>query len=489
MSAVLTKPITALQRRWRRPAGYAEVLVLAAPLILSTGTMTIQQFANRVFLSWYSPEALAASLPAGALSFTIICFFIGACSYANTFVAQYYGSGQSHRIAASVWQAVYLGVLGSLIILPLGLLARPLFDLAGHDPQVRELEAGYFRLLIFGGGFAIIPTALSGFFTGRGCTRTVMWVNIGVTLVNVVLDYLLIFGYHGLPRLGIIGAGWATVISSALGTAVFLVIFVFGADGRRFAVWQGRRFDRELFLRLLRFGTPSGLHFMLDLLAWSIFIMLVGRLGIVALGATNLAFQINSVVFMPMTGMAVATATLVGQRLGQDDHHLAARTTWSAFQMTFAYMSAIALLYVLIPNVFLVPFGAKADPAQFAAVQETAVIMLRFVALYSLFDGANLIFSAALKGAGDTLFVMVISSSLSMSLMVLPTWLICRDGKGSLWAAWIALTSFICVLAICFIWRFLQGKWRTMRVVECPPPPVLPTYAQPDVPATDAEMP
>ncbi|MGE5531388.1 MAG: MATE family efflux transporter [Bacteroidota bacterium] len=478
-----------LRNRWSRPAGYGELLTLAGPLILSTGTMTVQQFANRVFLSWYSPEALAASLPAGAASFTILCFFIGACSYANTFVAQYYGSDQPHRIAASVWQAVYLALLGSLLILPIGLLARPLFDLAGHDPAVRVLESGYFRLLIFGGGFAIIPSALSAFFTGRGCTRTVMWINISITLVNVLLDYLLIFGFHGLPRLGIIGAGWATVISSALGTVVFLMIFIFGADGRTYDVWRGRSFDRELFLRLLRFGAPSGLHFMLDLLAWSIFILMVGRLGIVALGATNLAFQINSVVFMPMTGFAIATATLVGQRLGQDDPRLAARTTWSAFQMTFAYMSSIALLYVLIPNVFLVPFGAKADPAQFAVVQETAVIMLRFVALYSLFDGANLIFSAALKGAGDTLFVMVVSSSLSMSLMVLPTWLICRDGKGSVWNAWIALTSFICVLAFCFVWRFLQGKWRTMRVVECPAPPVLSTYAPPDVPATDAEMP
>lgn len=489
MSPLLARSAAHLRLRFSRPGGYAEVLGLAAPLILSTGTMTVQQFANRVFLTWYSPDALAACLPAGVAAFTLQCFFIGTCSYANTFVAQYHGSDQPHRIAASVWQAVYLGLLGSLAILPLGLLARPLFDLAGHAPEVRELETVYFRLLILGSGFAIIPTALSCFFTGRGCTRTVMWVNISVTLLNVVFDYLLIFGYWGLPRLGIIGAGWATVIASALGMVLFFILFIFGPDGRAYGVWQSRGFDRELFARLLRFGAPSGLHFMLDLLAWSLFIMLVGRLGVVALGATNLAFQINNVVFMPMTGFAIATATLVGQRLGQDDPRLAARTTWSAFEMTFAYMTTLALLYVLIPNVFLAPFGAKADPGQFAAVQQAAVIMLRFVALYSLFDGANLIFSAALKGAGDTLFVMVISSSLGMSLMVVPTWLICHDGKGSVWSAWLALTLFVCVLAVCFIWRFLQGKWRTMRVVEVPAPPALSTFAPPDIPTTDVDMP
>lgn len=475
--------------RWSRPAGYREVLVLAGPLILSTSTMTVQQFVNRMFLSWFSPEALAASLPAGTLSFTILCFFIGTCSYANTFVAQYHGSGQPTRIAASVWQAIWLGLVASALVIPFAFLARPLFDLAGHPLAVRTLEVSYFRILIFGGGFAIISSALSSFFTGLGRTRTVMWVNVAVALLNIVLDYLLIFGNHGLPRLGIVGAAWATVISSGLGTFIFFIVYLFGSQGRLYQVWQMRGLDRDLFARLLRFGAPSGLHFMLDLLAWSLFILLIGRLGIVALGATNLAFQINSVIFLPMIGFSIATSTLVGQRLGQDRPDLAARTTWSAFQMTFTYMATLAVFYVLIPNVFLAPFGAKADPAQFAEVQHEAAIMLRFVALYSLFDGANLIFSSALKGAGDTLFVMLMSSSLSMSLMVLPTWFICRDGKGSVWAAWTAITTFICVLAICFIARFLHGKWRTMRVTEQPPTPTIATYPHPDVPTVEGEIP
>jgi MATE family multidrug resistance protein len=120
-------------------------------------------------------------------------------------------------------------------------------------------------------------------------------------------------------------------------------------------------------------------------------------------------------------------------------------------------------------------------------VQATTIILLRYVALYSLFDGANLIFSAALKGAGDTLFVMLTSSSLSLTLMVLPTWLICRAGRGSLFEAWSFLTAFICLLACCFVTRFLRGKWRTMRVTELPINPPVPTYAHPDVPRVEAD--
>lgn len=480
--------ITYLRDRWHSPSGYRDVLVLAGPLVLSTGTMTVQQFVNRMFLTWFSPEALAASLPGGALSFTFLCFFIGTVSYANTFVAQYHGAGEKERIPAAVWQAVYLALLASVLILPMALLARPIFAAGGHEPAVQVLEVQYFRILILGGGFGILSSAVSAFFVGLGQTRIVMWVNVGTAVANVALDYLLIFGKLGLPRLGITGAAYATVISSFLGAVVFMALFLSSPAGREYQVWARRRIDFPLLGRLLRFGAPSGLHFMLDILAWSLFIMLVGRLGTNALAATNLAFQVNTVVFLPMIGFSIATSTLVGHRLGENRPDLAVKTTWSAFQMTFSYMFVLAAMYLTIPDMFLLPFAAGADVVQFSQIRGVVVIMLHFVAVYSLFDGANLIFSAALKGAGDTLFVMIMSSGLSMSLMVIPTWLICRDGKGSIWAAWTALTVFICVLALCFLWRFLRGKWKTMRVTEVQHGPVSPTCAVPDHPFTDADI-
>ncbi len=454
-----------LRRRWHARSGYREVLALAGPLVLSTGSMTVQQFVDRVFLSWHSPEALAAALPAGTISFTVMCFFIGTASYVNTFVAQYHGARQPERIAASVWQAIYVSLFSGLFILPFALLAEPLFHLAGHDQAVQEAECVYFRILILGGGASVLSAAVSSFFTGIGKTATVMWVNIGATALNGILDYAMVLGNLGLPRMGIAGAGWATVIAQSSGALVFLGLFLLGRLRTKYSVWHAWRVDWPLLGRLLRFGAPSGVQFMLDTLAWSVFIMLVGRLGVAELGATTLAFQVNNIVFMPMIGFAVATSTLVGQRLGENRPDLATTATWSAFQITFSYMAFVAALYVLTPDVFLTPFGAKADPVQFAPLRDMAVILLRFVALYSLFDGANLIFSAALKGAGDTVFVMFLSSSLSVVLMVLPTWLVCRDENGSIWAAWWSLTAFILVLAVCFLLRFLQGRWKSMRVV------------------------
>jgi len=134
--------------------------------------------------------------------------------------------------------------------------------------------------------------------------------------------------------------------------------------------------------------------------------MLIGRLGTTALAATNIALNINTLAFMPMIGMSIAISVLVGQRLGEDRAELAEFTTYSSFHLTFIYMTSIALLYVLVPDIFMIPFAAQSDPAQFAPVRNITLILLRFVALYSVFDTLNLVFAGAIKGAGDTRFIM-----------------------------------------------------------------------------------
>src|SRR5512133_1558672 len=100
--------------RWRRPSGYREVLLLAYPLVLSSGSWTLQHFINRVFLVWYGRNEMAAALPSGMFSWTIVSFFIGAASYVNTFVAQYYGAGRHDRIGPAVWQSIYFALIASV---------------------------------------------------------------------------------------------------------------------------------------------------------------------------------------------------------------------------------------------------------------------------------------------------------------------------------------------------------------------------------------
>ncbi|MCK4297145.1 MAG: MATE family efflux transporter, partial [Candidatus Marinimicrobia bacterium] len=105
-----------MSNRWYRKGGFKDLLKIAIPLILSTGAWSIQHFVDRMFLTWYSPEAIAAAMPSGMLNFTIMSLFIGTASYVNTFVAQYYGSKKYKNVGPIVWQGIYIAIIGGLTL-------------------------------------------------------------------------------------------------------------------------------------------------------------------------------------------------------------------------------------------------------------------------------------------------------------------------------------------------------------------------------------
>ena len=475
-------------RFFKGPGGCGEVLRIALPLVLSTGALTIQMFIDRVFLMWYASETMSAAMHSGLVNYTIFSLFLGTAMYVNTFVAQYDGAGVPKRVGASVWQGIYFSIIAGLLMIAIAPLAETVMNWSGHDPIVRKHEVIYFRILCFGAMPGLITATLACFYTGRGKTWTVMWVNIASTTVNIVLDYGLIFGNWHLPRWGIAGAAWATVCASVLSTVIYFILFLRQRSHKDYATLGGWRLDKELFIRLMRFGLPCGVQFMLDVFGFALFVTFIGRINPLSLVATSMAFQINSLAFTPMFGFNMAVSTLVGRSLGKGRPDLAQRSTWSAACVTMCYMTIIAAGYWFIPDLFMYPFALQANPAEFALVKPVVVRLLCFVAFYCLFDTGNLIFSGALKGAGDTRFVMIVSVVLNWLLMVVPSYFVIKLTKETtgLYLAWLALTVYVCTLSIVFLFRFLSGKWKRMRVIEAVPHAIPPNM--PPVPTVETEL-
>jgi MATE family multidrug resistance protein len=467
----LIETVQSLGDRWRRENGYRQVLAVAIPLVLSTGSLSIQHFVDRVFLTWYSPETIAAAMPAGMLNFTIMTLFMGTASYANTFVAQYHGAGRYERVGPAVWQGLYVALIGGAVHLALIPLAAPFFGFVGHEPAVRQHETTYFQVLCLGATPSIAAAAMEGFFSGRGRTWPIMWANVVATFVNVVFNYALIFGNLGFPELGIRGAAIATVLSACTRFLIYTALFSRRAYNQRYRTLAGWRFERPLFARLMRFGFPNGVQFFLDMAGFSAFILLMGRLGTIPLAATNIAFNISSLAFMPMIGIGIAVSVLVGQSLGKGRPDLAERSAYSGFHIAFLYMATVSALYLLVPDIFLKPFAAQADPESFASMRPIATVALRFVAVYSLFDALNIVFASAIKGAGDTRFVMFVIVTLALLVLVIPSYIALVVLHADVFVGWGIASAYVIILGLTFLSRFLGGKWRSMRVIERDPPP------------------
>jgi MATE family multidrug resistance protein len=475
---------------WTRTCGGRDVLKLALPLVISTASWSLMNFCDRMFLLWHSTREMAAAMPAGMLYFTILCLPLGIALYVNAFVAQYQGAKRPERIGAAVWHGVRVGVLVYPFFLATIPLAPAFFRMVGHTPEIAALEAVYYQVLVFGSGGHLIGAALSTFFTGRGETRTVMMVSVSASLLNVALDYAWIFGNFGFPELGIEGAAWATVVSLWFRCFVFLWLMMRPANREKYQLVEGRRFDPVLFRRLLRYGGPNGLQFLVEIGAFAVFILLVGRLGENAMAATTLAFNVNALAFVPLMGLGVALTTMVGQQLGRNRPDMAAQATWTSLSMAMGYMGIMATLYLLVPNVFLMGHAAGTTPEAFGDIRQSAVVLLRFVAAYCLFDALNIVFASAIKGAGDTHFILRTNLILA-PMPVIGAWLgITYLGFGLIWC-WLMVTGWVCALGVVYMVRFLQGHWREMRVIE--PRRAIEedieldeTYAPPDV-AADVE--
>ncbi len=446
---------------------YKEILRISLPLVMSMGATTVMEFTDRIFLGRYSMDALAASMPAGITSFLFTAFFLGTAGYVNVFIAQHIGAKDNKGVGASLWQGIYFSVIGALLMALIGLTAVKLFAFIGHDPEIQKLEVIYFRILCFGTGASILGATLSCFYSGRGLTKNVMLVHMVGTVFNIPLDYAVINGVWGLPELGIKGAALATVMSWILIASIFIVLVFKKKYNDQYGVWSIRRFNPKLFMRLMKFGLPGGVQFFLDILAFSFFILIVGRLGKQELVVTNMVMSINSLSYMPMFGFSMGVSTLVGQAMGAGKPSTAVTAANATAHIALSYVSALILLFVFFP-IPLIKLFLPADlaPADLNSIIYMGIILLRFVAAYLFFDSINIIYMGVLKGAGDSRFIMWSMGLAAVCFLFIPVWTgITFFGMG-LYFSWTCITIYLFSLCLIIFTRFYQGKWKTMRIIE-----------------------
>lgn len=449
----------------------SELFRVAVPLMVSSGSQSLMNAADRIMLAGCSEAALAAVTPASMLHWTVICIPLGTVLYANTFLSQYEGAGRTDRMMASLWQSIWLAVFSGFLLLACIPFTRFVLGFSGHPPEVVELESQYFNILCAGCPVLFVSTALSCFFSGRRKTAVVMTISILAVLLNFVMDYLLVYGIGPFPELGIRGAALATVGARCVELLVYCVLLVRESRRLKLPLWEECRVDRGLLRRFLQFGIPSGLHFFVDNSGFTAFLMLVGRLSSTALAATNLAFSVNGLIFVPLLGFGTAIQTLVGHHLGAGKIDCARRTTRNAVILGLTWTGVTGLLLIVFPKQSLWPFFFFADRSDgrgvdIAGLAAESHVLLNFVAVYSVFDALAVVFSSALRGAGDTLYPMVMILGCSWLVMVLPAWLVVHSDGASLTKLWMASSANIVLAGLLMLMRYLSGRWTKIQLVD-----------------------
>ncbi|MCO8124988.1 MATE family efflux transporter [Stieleria sp. TO1_6] len=441
----------------------AEVFRVAMPLMVSAGMMSIVLFADRTLLMFYDGVSMSASMAGGNLFWVIVCVPIGTAAMSGAMIGQLIGNNEPNKIGRLLWQTMWLSLMTVPWFIIAAIAAEPLFRWTGQPAELIAAETTYMRWLMLGGLGLVIESALSGFFSGTERTAVIMWVSIVSGLLNVILDVLLIFGWGGLPELGIAGAAIGSVIAFWFKVVCYGWILSRPHLEQRYQMRGGFCIDGPMMRNFLFFSLPSGLMYLTEAGAFTIIVLKIGQLGDVPLRATTMAINFNMVAFIPLVGIAIAASVLVGRHLLQNGPAFAVRTTLAALLMALVYSGAWALAYLLAGDWMLSLYRLGADDDHSVQAVELASGLLGFVALYVLVDAAQLIFGAALKGAGDTWYVL--GAGATTSAVAITIGILFDPGQQSLNWWWWIITFWIWALAILMTARFVGGRWKSMRMV------------------------
>ena len=446
---------------------YGSLWRLAWPLIVSHGFWNLQLAIDRAFLGHFSTAALAAAIGVTGVFWAPMALLQETVAYLLTFVGQLWGAKDYARLGPVLWQALYISLIGGLLFLLLIPAAGPIFTLLGHSPEVQRLEGAFFAALCYAALPTAVVVAVTSFFSGLGQSRTILWIHLTAMVTNTIGAVVLIFGLLGAPRLGIAGAGYATAISSSAAAALGLVLLFRHPQAKAFSLVTGWHPNWTWLGRFLRFGLPSGLQWACEGLVLSGFLVIIGRMpkGDAALASSGICVTMLILASLPAFGFAQAVSVQVAQCLGAGDERLTATVIKTGVELTLAVIVPVSLIFACASGVILPWFQSGEPSAVWTEVATLTPRLLIFAALFAVFDSLTMIAAFALKGAGETLFISMVSLLLPVPLVMVPTWLVHDLPDGVFWA-WGAATLYAAVQAAVFWLRVRGLSGRARRITE-----------------------
>jgi len=439
--------------------GVQEMLGVSLPMVMSMSFDTFLVFINRLFLSKLGPDYMNAALTGGIMEMVTIVFFNGVIGYSTAMVAQNLGAKKTARCSLVLVQAIIMAICSYPLAIALMYPSHSFLNSFDVPVEQSILQIKYYDILIYGSIITMLRHAFSCFFIGLGKTRIVMAATLTGLAVTLILSYIFTFGKFGFPALGIIGAPAAIVAGSF--SALCLLFFRFFSKKYRenYSTHKCWRFSKRISSTLIKKGLPSGTEIFLNMLAFQALILVFDSQGLAAATATSVTFSWDMVSFVPLIGLEIGATSLVGKYIGARDFASANRSVISGIKTGLCYSGFIIILFVGIPDILVNIFKPHVINPEWDEAKDLAIKMIRLAAIYVTVETLMVIYSGALRGAGDTFAVMFISSGLHWAITIL-SYVLLNIFKIGVIETW-GTTVFIWTAFPLFLFlRWKNGKWR-----------------------------
>lgn len=434
------------------------VWALAWPVILTFGLESLVGLVDMLMVGRLGAAAVAGVGVGTQILHAVDVVILSVSTGTLALVARHIGAGERPHAEEVLIQSLFIVTAISVATAAAThWWAEELVALFGVETAVLRSGRVFTETVMFAVPFAAIVIVIASALRGAGDTRTPLLIGLLVNVLNVVLNYVLIFGKLGFPALGVRGSGMASAIAFAAGAAVSvallwrgtLVLTIRGAT-LRLRLWTARR--------ILRVGTPAAAEHLLMQVGFMLYLAIAARYGTAAVAAYFIGVRILALSFLPGFGFSAAASTLVGQHLGAGLPAGAERSGWEANRLAMLFMSMAGL--VIFAAAPLIARAFVDDPEVIA----DTVGFIRVLAACQPLMAADFTLGGALRGAGDTRFPLVTVLIAFYGARLGFAYVVSALLSLSLGWVWLALFGDYVMRALLKAWRFQSGHWKTIEV-------------------------
>ncbi len=442
-----------------RAALRAQIVKLAGPAIVEQFLITLVQMVDMIMVSRLGAAATAAVGLTNQPIFLALAAFMALNVGTTAIVARSIGAGDVEQARQAARQTLVL-----TIIMGLG-MAAGLYLSAGWviramraGPDVLPLGVTFMRFIAASMIFSTFSMSLSAVLRGAGDTRTPMMVNVAANLVVIILDALLIYGNLGAPRLGIAGAGVATLVARLVAAILTARVVFGGRSVIKLSLRERFGFDRVMIGRIMRIGVWAAAEQFIMRAGMILFVTVVAGLGTDTYAAHQIAINIVGLSFMPGLGFSIAATTVVGQSLGQKRPDWAEKGAYETRRLSMIVATFMGLVFFFGAPLLMRLYTPEMD------VITQGIIALRIIALIQPAQSTAFVLAGGLRGAGDTTWPVISTAVGVWGFRVFLSWVFVEILGWGIAGAWWAMAADQAVRSLIIYYRFHGGQWKKVTV-------------------------
>ncbi|MGB9665142.1 MAG: MATE family efflux transporter [Ignavibacteria bacterium] len=403
-------------------------------------------------------ENLAAMGLGVLATWAIVSFFSSFSTGTHILVARKEGESDYSSCKKILNVSLILGFLTGLFFGSLIFLLAPHFSyLIAKDPNVEKLTSDYISFRFLGLPFFLMIVAFRGFFFGIGHTKIFMFSGIILNVVNIFLNWILIFGNLGAPKLGLKGAALASSISTVMDFFFYLYVTFLPYYRKKYRTKKFFSLDTEIIKSIIKFSLPVSFQNIFILIGFLIFVAVIGFYGTLQQAATQAVISMIFLALLPCFAFGIAAQTLVGNSLGTNQFKLAETYVLESIKLLTFFTYILALVYIFVPNIVLQIITND------KTIIQTASSILKIAGFSQIFYGVAIILAYSLQAMGNSFFVMK-AEVLTNWFIFLPLALLSSAVfQLGFIVTWLSLPIYIIIYSVLLFRKFLSGDWKLIE--------------------------